>query len=169
MKRASIGLLSLLVVAACNQGPSDASGSPATPSSATAPTVASPKPTPSSVAILHLGDRISAPEVALADVAKDPASFAGRPFTTHGTVTSVCQEMGCWMEIKDASTGAHLKMHGHAFFIPKTASGKQARVQATLVGPPGSPGAAKGCSDEAECAPKNLALLQLDATGVELD
>jgi hypothetical protein len=114
---------------------------------------------------VHLGEAISGPEVLLSDVAKDPSTFAGRSFTTHGTVTAVCQEMGCWMEIKDASSGAHLRMHGHSFFVPKTASGRQARVQATLVGS----GAPKACADEGECASKNVALLQLDATGVELD
>jgi hypothetical protein len=54
-------------------------------------------------------------------------------------------------------------MHGHDFFVPKTASGHVARVQATVV---------KG-SDE-ECAEKGpaggtLAKVELDATGVELD
>jgi hypothetical protein len=149
----------LLALAACNQAP-PSSTLPET----TAPTVASTPATAPVGASLHLGAPIAAPEVALADVAKEPASFNGRPFTTHGTVTSVCQEMGCWMEIKDASTGAHLRMHGHSFFVPKTASGRQARVQATLV----APGTGKSCA-EAECAPKDLALLQLDATGVEID
>ena len=102
--------------------------------------------------------------MALADVAKDPARFTGQPFTTRGTVTAVCQEMGCWMEIKDSETQAHLRMHGHSFFVPKTASGHSARIQATLV-PSGAPAA---CGDPS-CAPKDLAMLQLDATGVELD
>ena len=99
----------------------------------------------------------------LADVAKDPAHFSGRPFSTRGVVTAVCQEMGCWMEIKDATTGAHIRMHGHTFFVPRTASGHQARVQATLV----ASGAPAACN-EPECAPKDLSMLQLDATGVEL-
>jgi hypothetical protein len=71
--------------------------------------------------------------------------------------------MGCWMEIKDATTGAHIRMHGHTFFVPKTASGHQARVQATLV----ASGAPAACN-EPECAPRDLSMLQLDATGVEL-
>jgi hypothetical protein len=41
--------------------------------------------------------------------------------------------MGCWMEIKDDAGEAHIKMAGHAFFVPKTASGRKARVLATLV------------------------------------
>ena len=99
----------------------------------------------------------------LADIAKDPARYANRTVTTTGKVTAVCQEMGCWMEIRDEAGQAHIRMHGHNFFVPKTASGHVARVQATVV---------KG-SDE-ECAEKGpasgtLAKVELDATGVELD
>jgi hypothetical protein len=160
MMRGSLLLSSVALLAACNHGSqSSAERSAAPPASAVTGQVA-----PSGSAV-RLGEPISAQEVSLADVARDPAHFTGRPFTTHGTVTSVCQEMGCWMEIKDAATGAHLRMHGHSFFVPKSSVGRRARVQATLV-PSNAP---KACADEAECAPKDLALLQLDATGVELD
>jgi hypothetical protein len=128
------------------------------------PTVASAKPAVRATAD-HFGGQISAPEVTLADVAKDPTKFASQPFATRGTVTAVCQEMGCWMEIKDGGSGAHLRMHGHSFFVPKTASGRSARVQATLV-PEGAP---KPCGGEPSCAGTGLAQLQLEATGVELD
>jgi len=112
---------------------------------------------------LLLGARITSPVVPLADIARDPAKYANRTVTTTGKVTAVCQEMGCWMEIRDESGQAHVRMHGHDFFVPKTASGHVARVQATVV---------KG-SDE-ECAEKvptggTLAKVELDATGVELD
>ncbi|MGD0525618.1 MAG: DUF4920 domain-containing protein [Polyangiaceae bacterium] len=112
---------------------------------------------------LLLGERITSPVVPLADIAKNPAQYAGHTVATTGRVTAVCQEMGCWMEIRDEAGQAHIRMHGHSFFVPKTASGHVARVQATLV---------KG-SDE-ECAEKGpssgtLAKVELDATGVELD
>jgi len=117
----------------------------------------------SSPGTLLLGARITSPVVPLADIAKDPARYANRSVATTGKVTAVCQEMGCWMEIRDESGQAHVRMHGHDFFVPKTAAGHVARVQATLV---------KG-SDE-ECAEKGpaggpLAKVELDATGVELD
>jgi hypothetical protein len=102
--------------------------------------------------------------VTLADVAKDPGKYQSQPFTTRGTVTAVCQEMGCWMEIKDTGSEAHLRMHGHSFFVPKSASGRTARVQATLV-----PANAPAACAEPTCQPKNMAMMQLDATGVELD
>ena len=129
----------------------DTTAAPAASASATSP------------GTLLLGERISSPVVPLADIAKDPARYANRTVTTTGKVTAVCQEMGCWMEIRDEAGQAHIRMHGHNFFVPKTASGHVARVQATVV---------KG-SDE-ECAEKGpasgtLAKVELDATGVELD
>ena|ERR1019366_1149940 len=125
-----------------------------------APAASASAPSPGT---LLLGERISSPVVPLADIAKDPARYANRTVTTTGKVTAVCQEMGCWMEIRDESGQAHVRMHGHNFFVPKTASGHVARVQATVI---------KG-SDE-ECAEKGpasgtLAKVELDATGVELD
>lgn len=119
-------------------------------------------------------------EVALADVAKNPSAFANKTFTTTGTVSAVCQHRGCWMEIKDDKGEAHIKMAGHSFFVPRTASGKKARVQATLVKADGAgegacgdgmekhePG--KGCKAEAEAQlGRPLAKLELVAQGVEL-
>ncbi len=154
---AGLFTFSILSVPACDTGPAPVAATPPPPARP-APVVRAAPPA------LHLGEPISARDVALADLAKDPTSFADRPFTTHGTVTAVCQEMGCWMELKDSTTSAHLRMHGHSFFVPKTASGHEARVQATLV-----PSGAKSACAEAECAPKDMAMLQLDATGVELN
>jgi len=151
MRTSALPVLFVLVMAAaCSRAPK------VTPAPAASASAASP-------ATLLLGERITSPVVPLADIAKDPARYANRTVATTGKVTAVCQEMGCWMEIRDESGQAHVRMHGHDFFVPKTASGHVARVQATLV---------KG-SDE-ECAEKgaagtSLAKVELDATGVELD
>jgi Rieske Fe-S protein len=119
-----------------------------------------------------------AESVALSEVAKNPGAYANKTFTTTGTVSAVCQHRGCWMEIKDDKGEAHIKMAGHSFFVPRTASGKKARVQATLVkseneGTCGDgtekhePG--KGCKAEAEAQlGRPLAKLELVAQGVEL-
>ncbi|HEY8087542.1 MAG TPA: DUF4920 domain-containing protein, partial [Polyangiaceae bacterium] len=130
MRNAALSALLFALLAACARDGKD--GSAAT-SSASAP----------SGGTLLLGERIHGTVVPLADIAKDPTRFAGRSVTTTGKVTAVCQEMGCWMEIRDDAGQAHVRMHGHDFFVPKTAAGHIARVQATLV---------KG-SDE-ECAEK---------------
>ncbi len=143
---------------------------------------------------LRLGTAIEASgeNVALEDVAKTPNAFAGKKFTTTGTVTAVCQHMGCWMELKGGSGEAHVKMAGHSFFVPKTASGRKARVLATLVtaaengacsearedtmgvaasaaSHPSQDTPKKGCRAEAETQlGRPLAKLELLAEGVEL-
>jgi hypothetical protein len=139
-------------------------------------------------AALRLGAPIdaTAQKVALADVAKTPDQYVNKTFTTTGTVTAVCQHMGCWMEIKDDASEAHIKMAGHKFFVPKTASGKKARIMAKLVSAQPPAGAEcdsegheamaaeakdgkKGCRAEAEQQlGRPLAKLELEAAGVEL-
>jgi hypothetical protein len=125
-----------------------------------------PAPVPSTTGgpngTLLLGERISSPIVPLAEIAAHPARFQNRVVATTGTVTAVCQERGCWMEIQDASGDAHVRMHGHTFFVPKTSSGHVARVQATVLSAPGE--------ECAESPPpgKTVARIELDATGVEL-
>jgi hypothetical protein len=75
--------------------------------------------------------------------------------------------MGCWMEIKDATTEAHIKMAGEKFSVPKTSAGKQARVQGTIVDVAGGD---EDCAQEAaKQTGKQVAKVQLEATGVELD
>ena len=120
-----------IALAACNTATKEPAPT-ATQATATATASASPSP---SEGVLRIGAPIEASveKVALTDVAKNPDAFVGKKFATTGTVTAVCQHMGCWMEIKDDSGEAHIKMAGHAFLVPKTASGRKARVLATLV------------------------------------
>ena len=192
MRSLSIGSIALVMaalaaLAACDKpAPTESARPDPNPTAAApAPTPApSPAPAPTAEGALHLGAPIeaSAQKVALSDVAKNPDAFVGKTFQTSGTVTAVCQHMGCWMEIKDDSGEAHVKMAGHAFFVPKTASGRKARVLATLV-KAGDDGACAedgdkmaiagekkaGCRAEAESQlGRPLAKLELVAQGVEL-
>lgn len=114
---------------------------------------------------LALGERITEPLVALSDLSAHTSDYSDRVVATSGKVTAVCQEMGCWMQLEDASGKAHVRMHGHSFFIPKTASGHTARVQARVLAP-------KGKGGNEDCEEGNgggTARIELDATGVELD
>lgn len=158
----------------CNTGVKAAPEPAPIPSAPSAAPVAEPaKPS-----ALRLGAPIegAANEVTLAEVAKAPDQFKDKTFKTKGTVSAVCQHMGCWMELKDDAGQAHIKMAGHSFFVPKTASGKKARVEARLVPTQAEPEACGdgnhkggGCKAEAEKAlGRPLAKLELIATGVEL-
>jgi hypothetical protein len=148
MRIASVVILSMLV-GACTKATPD-------------------KPAPAAASATKLGEPISAstPAIALATVVKDPNAYKGKSFVTTGTVTAVCQEMGCWMEIKDASTQAHIKMAGEKFFVPKTSAGHKARVQGKLVE---SASGDVECEHETDQAGTQVAKLQLEASGVELD
>lgn len=173
----------LLALVACNTGPREADLRPRTEPK-TEPKIDT-SPNTAAEGALRLGAPIetSAEKVSLSEVAKNPTSFVGKKFATLGTVTAVCQHRGCWMEIKDDSSEAHIKMAGHAFFVPKTASGRKARVLATLVksedegacggehgmAAAGEKGEKKGCRAEAETQlGRPLAKLELVAEGVEL-
>ncbi len=160
---ARILVLSALV-AACNMKTADG---PAPDKPAAKAALAAPATT----ATTRLGDPITSAPVALTAIAHNPAAFANKTVATSGTVTAVCQAMGCWMELRgdsDESGGsgeAHVKMHGHSFFVPKTASGHKARVQAIVE----QTNPDEECAQEAEKqTARPVAKLQLDATGVEL-
>ncbi len=135
---------------------------------ASACTKASPSTDDKHVKPLGAPIAATAPVVALATVMKDQAAFKGKPFVTTGTVTAVCQSMGCWMEIKDDTTEAHIKMAGESFFVPKTSAGHKARVQGTLTEVAGG--------EDVECAKEasqqlgsKIAKIELVATGVEFE
>jgi hypothetical protein len=146
-------------LAAASTACSRASDAPPPPAASASASPAVPKGT------LALGERITSPIVPLTEIAKNPARYEDRVVATTGKVTSVCQEMGCWLELRDESGQAHVRMHGHTFFVPRTAPGHVARVQARVL---------KSAASEEECSEKGgaqqgLAKIELDATGVEID
>src|SRR5262245_3985332 len=103
MRIFAVCVASMLALFACDTGSKTSA-----PASTSAPAPSpSPSPAPTATAAaggaLRLGAPIeaSAEKVALADIAKAPSSYIGKTFATTGTVTAVCQHMGCWMEIKD--------------------------------------------------------------------
>lgn len=60
-----------------------------------------------------------------------PTEFAGKVVRTTGTIARVCQQRGCWMELRSGAVGnvARVPMAGHAFFVPPDSSGRLATVQ----------------------------------------
>jgi hypothetical protein len=114
---------------------------------------------------LKLGAPIrSTTVVPLTSIAKDTQKYAKTTVKTEGKVTAVCQAMGCWMEIVDTNSEAHIRMSGHSFFIPKNAAGRRAFVEGTVLPRPDN----GECEQEAEQATGKTVKVELDATGVEL-
>ncbi len=72
--------------------------------------------------------------IPLATVAAKPADWTGKEILVEGVITSVCQEMGCWIDIAADTTKGALPMHidfQHKFFVPPKAKGMKARVLGT--------------------------------------
>ena len=46
-----------------------------------------------------------------------------------GTVTTVCEAMGCWLKIKSANGDIMVRMKDHAFFVPLALNGKEVVVE----------------------------------------
>jgi Domain of unknown function (DUF4920) len=135
---------------------------PASPANGSQPTAAIGTTQPSSV---KLGAPIGKGDlVPLANIIKDTTKYAKTTVKTEGRVTSVCQAMGCWMEIADTNGEAHVRMTGHSFFIPKSASGRRAIVEGTVLPQPDN----GECEQEAAEATGKTVKVELDATGVEL-
>lgn len=138
-----------------------------TPGSSGAAPLADPAPAVAKPAPLVVGAAIATPpakDVSLVEVAKRPKDFEGKTIATSGTVVAVCQNMGCWLAIKDESGEAHVKLAGHKFFVPKDSKGKKARVEGRLI----PVNAEEECAKEAAEQTGKMAKLQLEATGVEL-
>ena len=143
---AAIAALASAATLACQSQP-PAELARAEPEPASAPAAApakgeAPKPVAPTVGAAQaprgkvaLGAPIEGGEKAsLAQVAAAPMKFANKSLVMEGTVAAVCEHRGCWMELKDERGEAHVKMAGHAFFVPRTASGKRARVLGRLAG-----------------------------------
>jgi hypothetical protein len=150
-----------IALAACHTQEATPEPQPSSASSAT--TMIAPTPTPSATSrAATFGDAITITnETPIDAIVKSPSAFQGKAIATEGVVKSVCQERGCWMTLTDdANKTAMVRMHGHSFFVPKNASGKNARVQGTIV----------LVRDEKECdeSKGQKAEIELDATGVEL-
>ncbi len=136
-----------------------------TPTVAAGTTVPPTAPTPGGTPTLLGAPITTGEEVRLATLVQSPARYAGHTVRTEGTVVAICQARGCWMEIHDETAQVHVRMHGHAFFIPRGAQGRRAEVQATVItaNPQGE------CEREAaQQTGQRVAIVELDATGVAL-
>jgi hypothetical protein len=143
-----------------------ASAAPVSPGAATSTAVGAATTTVVGTAMTMFGEplNLATQKVALADLVKKPGAFADKTVQTEGTVTSVCQARGCWLEIGDDSGTAHVKLGSHKFFVPRSSNGKRAKVEATVL-----PAVDTGhCEEEAEEQTGKVAKVELVATGVEL-
>jgi hypothetical protein len=70
----------------------------------------------------------------IAEVAGKPDQFVGKTVRIDGVVTAVCENMGCWMQLKDEKSGQALrvKVDDGVIVFPVSAKGKKASAQGVV-------------------------------------
>ena len=84
---------------------------------------------------LRLGKPIDVTSVtAIPDLLARPDAYVGKTVLIEGTITEVCQNMGCWINIKDTSSGEvlQIKVNDGDIVFPKESVGKKAVAQGTF-------------------------------------
>lgn len=72
--------------------------------------------------------------VAIAAIHREPESYEGKTVVVEGTVSDVCPNRGCWVDLVDAQTNETIRVKvtdGYIVF-PLSAKGKHARVEGTV-------------------------------------
>jgi hypothetical protein len=86
--------------------------------------------------VIKRGDAIGTAEKAdLKKLMADPAKFSGKTVLVEGVIVRSCSVEGCWLELapdKD-SASIHINMKGHAFFVPLTSAGLNAKAEGTVM------------------------------------
>jgi hypothetical protein len=70
----------------------------------------------------------------IADIVAAPETYLGKTVRVDGTVTAVCEEMGCWMELSDPaiSKGLRFKVEDGVIVFPLSAKGRRASAQGAV-------------------------------------
>jgi Domain of unknown function (DUF4920) len=65
----------------------------------------------------------------LAEVLKDPKSYAGRKVRVSGEIDSVCQKKGCWVVLKDGDARTQVTFTDYSFFVPLDVAGRKVSIE----------------------------------------
>lgn len=61
-----------------------------------------------------------------------PDQYVGKMIQVKGTITEVCQMMGCWLQIQDGDKGLRVKVKDGEIMFPKNGAGKKAVAEGLL-------------------------------------
>lgn len=118
------------------------------------------------------------PEVALAEILKNPERFHESRVRVSGHVSRACSRKGCWMELAvDQSAEAprcRVTFENYGFFVPKDSAGSHARLEGTVQVTQVKPDAVRhyeseGAKFAGKGADGSAREVRLVATGVELE
>lgn len=67
----------------------------------------------------------------VADLLAKPREFEGKRVLVEGTITDVCQKMGCWIKLKDGSseTEIQVKVDDGVIVFPKDSKGMEVKAE----------------------------------------
>lgn len=70
----------------------------------------------------------------IADILAAPETYLGKTVRVDGTVSAVCEEMGCWIELSDPALkkGLRFKVEDGVIVFPVSAKGRQASAQGAV-------------------------------------
>lgn len=68
------------------------------------------------------------------DILSQPDKYLGKDVRIEGEITEVCQNMGCWINVKDASTNEiiQVKVNDGEIVFPKDGAGRKVVAQGKL-------------------------------------
>lgn len=178
---AKLGVIgvSLLLGLGCTPDPSSTSPSGPTTGPAAASAAATAANPPMAGQSFGRPLEAATPFVALSEILKDPKAWNGKKVRTRGEVVAVCQNAGCWCDLRPEGAGpdskdaknfvpTHVSMHGHAFFLPKTAKSKVAEIEGNLVVRALSDGEVEHFNSEGASLVAGTPVVNVDALGVML-
>ncbi len=84
---------------------------------------------------LKLGKPIAITSVTpIKDILSQPDKYLGKEVRIEGEIVEVCQNMGCWIHVKDASTNQtiQVKVNDGEIVFPKEGAGRKVIAQGKL-------------------------------------
>jgi len=83
-------------------------------------------------------DMTDAMVVSVTELNENPAAYAGKTVRIEGQVSSVCKNMGCWVEVQGAEGGKIMvASENHDVFVPRNSEGKAIVVEGMFTETPG--------------------------------
>ena len=103
--------------------------------------------------------------VLLQDVLAKPE--AGRLVRLEGSIEKVCQNKGCWFELKQDARSVHVTFENYGFFVPKDSMGKPVVLEGRVIVKQPTPEDVAHLKAEGGGA-SVAAKVSIEATGVEI-
>ena len=92
---------------------------------------------------------------------------AGKKVRLEGTIEKVCQNKGCWLELKQGTRSVHVTFAGYSFFVPKDSTGQPVVLEGRVVVKEPKPEDVEHKQAEGAGA-SAAAKVSIEATGVQI-